>query len=1148
MQDAAALRVAVWDLTSNATGDTSVTRDLMLRQGSAGKAVPHDSDIITPDMLALGAFDQEQIDRIVQAVPGGVRNIQDIYPLSPLQEGLLFHYLLSEGTDTYVMSSLFEFSSRQQIDAWARALQLVIDRHDILRTAVLWEDLTAPVQVVCRSVTLSLQQVWPEQAGSLIEQLKRLMTPGQQRMDLRRAPLVRLIAASDERSGQHFALLQLHHMVCDHQSLKTVLSESLECLLGRVNTLSPPAVYREYVAQSLANARCVEAEAYFRETLGDLHEPTVLFGLQDTHGDGRQLKEAKETLGPALSERIRVQAHRAGVSAARMFHAAWALVVARASGRNDVVFGTVLSVPGYSDDANPMLGMAVNTLPLRLRLHDLTVRELLEQTDLALGELRHYAETSLTLAQKCSGLQGAALFNAILNYRHNRVNPREQLASVGIQEIARSDASTNYPVAMQIDARDEDFELVAQTVGNVDPVRLIGYLRQSASSLADALERVPLARALELAILTESERNSVTRQFNRTDASFPRGQMVHEIFEETVARSPHAQALAFYDECLTYEQLNGRANQMAHYLREQGVGPEQIVAICLERGIELIIAILGTWKAGAAYVPLDPAYPHDRIAFMLEDAAPGVMLTRTTLFEMPVEGKRRVIALDRDWEEIAKRPRQDRPRLQTGVDRLCLAYVIYTSGSTGRPKGVMVQHDTLGNLTYTQRRMFELGMHDRVLQFSSLSFDAFVWEIVTALCAGACLCLATRENLAPSEPLLRTFRSMRITFATLPPVAASALGSSEIEQLRTLVVGGEACPAALVARWANRVRFVNAYGPTEATVCSTMHICRLDEEIVPIGRPIDNTRMYVLDPRGEPVPIGVAGELYIGGAGVGRGYLNRPELTAERFIADRFAAEAGGRLYRSGDWVCWREDGTIEYLGRNDGQVKIRGFRIEVGEIESLLMRHPGVAEAIVTPREGPSGKQLVAYFTARQESPELESLRVHLQDALPSFMVPSAFVMLKRWPMTPSGKIDRRALPAPESSAFIRHEYAAPLGEMEVLLAQIWQSVLGVDRIGRYDRFFELGGQSLAAMYVAMRIQAELEMEVPMRLMLDNPSVEHLAAGIEERLRDQLAQAIEHGGDETARLLEKIDALPDRLVDELMRTLSEGASHNETR
>lgn len=926
-----------------------------------------DCDSISPAMLTLVELEQQQIDSIVETVPGGAKNVQDIYPLSPLQEGMLFHHLLNENGDAYVLSILLELQSRTQADALIMSLQRVIDRHDVLRSAVLWERLPRPVQVVYRQAPLPIEQLVLDPHHDPIAQLKKRMLPQQQRWEIRHAPLVRLQVASDAQGSHWYALLRLHHMICDHQSLRLVLAEALAFLEGREEELPKPVSYRSHIAQMLSNASKGDAEAFFRSKLGKVREPTAPFGLFDVRGDGTQSEEACLTFDPSLSQKVRIQARRLGVSPARLFHAAWGLVVARTSGLNEVVYGTVLlAAQQRSAQAQRMLGMAVNTLPLRLRLKDVTTKELVEQTHRELVELLNHEQVPLTLAQRCSGITGTApLFTAVLNFRHSVPDPdAERARAGGVRLLARGDGRTNYPVAMTIDDLGDGFTLTAQTDRRVDPRRILAYLQTATSSLLESLEHAPETLALSLPILPESERYQISKLFNETQALYPCEKLVHELFERHVAQRPDAVAIVYEGQSLTYGELNRKANQLARYLRQKGIGPDQLVGVCVDRSVEMVVAILGILKSGGAYVPLDPRYPTKRLEYMLKDSAPRLLLTQERLKHKLPETSARLVALDTEWIAIAEYEQQDLASSIPGLSPRQLAYVIYTSGSTGQPKGVMLEHRGLCNLAAMQARVFRVQSDSRILQFASLSFDACTWEWVMALCNGACLCLASQEDLAPGEPLWATLHKHKITHATLPPTSLGALSSHGLHGLTTLVVAGEACPATLVEQWAPGRQFVNAYGPSETTVCASLHVCDVNEKgNPPIGRPISNTRIYILDARGELVPVAVAGEIWVGGVGVARGYLNRADLTMERFLPDPFDADPQARLYRTGDLGRWRLDGTIEYLGRNDQQVKIRGHRIEIEEIEALLLQHAEVKHAAVVAREDvPGEKRLVAY------------------------------------------------------------------------------------------------------------------------------------------------------------------------------------------
>jgi len=604
----------------------------------------------------------------------------------------------------------------------------------------------------------------------------------------------------------------------------------------------------------------------------------------------------------------------------------------------------------------------------------------------------------------------------------------------------------------------------------------------------------------------DSGTRQVLELFNSTDAPFPKDKLIHQLFEEQVRRTPDCAAVVCGGRSLTYLQLDQRADQLAVFLGSKGVGPDTLLGVCMDRSVDLVAAILGILKAGCAYVPLDPTYPAERLAYMLADAKPPTLLTESGVAAAIPQSECEVILLDGFWDRAAKglvgEGAQSRP--QPGN----LAYVIYTSGSTGQPKGVMVSH---GNLVASNvARVAVYGNPGRFLHVSPIGFDSSVAGIFGTLTSGGTLVLARREEMLDPAMLVRMILQHEVTsllciptlYQRLLELAPDAIRESALE---TVIVAGEACAPALVSSSAARcpkVCLFNEYGPTEATVWATVHRCKEDDakSMVPIGAPIANARIYILDTDGQPVRMGVSGEIYIGGEGVARGYLGRPDLTAQRFLPDPFRATPGARMYRTGDVGRWRTDGVVEYLGRNDDQVKIRGFRIELGEIEARIQCHPEVREAIVVAREdAPGATRLVAYLTARDASqaPGAEALRAYLAAALPDCMVPSAFVVLQRFPVTPHGKLDRRALPAPDLASFTGREYEAPRGEAEQLVAGIWQEVLHLERVGRHDDFFELGGHSLLAVDLCIRIQRRLGVEIPLSALIEAPTVERMASWV---------------------------------------------------
>ncbi|MDO8043112.1 non-ribosomal peptide synthetase, partial [Janthinobacterium sp. SUN137] len=1012
----------------------------------------------------------------------------------------------------------FEVDSRAQFDALIEALRKVIARHDALRTAILSENLSVPVQVVYRQVDLSIDMV---ELGDSADARSALVGRFYRPMDLAVAPMLRVSAAQSPQSSKVYVLLHAHHLIEDVTSQLMLVSEVQAHLAGSIDHLAPPVPYREFVAHALHQASNNDAQAYFSKVLGDVTEPTAPFNLLDVHGDGRDMTEGHKVLDAALANAIRQLAKQRKTSPATLFHAAWALVVGACSARDDVVFGTVLSgrLQGTVGARN-MLGMFINTLPLRMKLDGISVDALVAQTEAALREMLPYEQAPLSLAQRCSAMEPSApLFTTLINYRHSALNQETAQAESGGIGLLRSEERTNYPLSLAVDDWGDDFVLAVQGNAQAAPGRICGYMQTALENLVLALVQAPRTPATAVEVLPSQERQQLLVEWNSTAQAYPHGQTLHGLFEEQAQRSPESVALVFGDQSLTYRELNARANGLAHHLIRLGVGLDDRVAICVERSIDMIVGLLGILKSGAAYVPLDPVYPTDRLAYVMEDCQPVALLTQARLRDrlglfQGVHLACPVLTLDADRLDDAAGeawPGNPEPS-RLGLSARNLAYVIYTSGSTGAPKGVMIEHASVVNLILSCIDCYALTSQDRVLQFVSFGFDSSISEIFPALSVGARVVLRPAELKVPDEHFVRFLQQQGITMTDVP-TAFWHLWTQEVQAgrclpgqaLRLVVTGGEKADLRHLAGWLGAAglsqgRWLNTYGPTEATVHATTISfdgkSPLPKQDIPIGKPIANARVYILDSHLRPVPVAVAGEIYIAGAGVARGYLNRPELTAERFISDPFGGQHGARMYKTGDLGRWLADGNIEYLGRNDFQVKLRGFRIELGEIETRIARHEDVKDAMVIVREDIVGdKRLVAYLTVVDgRDVTAAALREHLQASLPEYMVPGAFVVLERFPLTPNGKIDRKALPAPDQSALATGEYEAPQGEVEETLARIWQELLGVERAGRHDNFFELGGHSLQAVRVVSQLRQALGIEVALRDVFMAPTLEGLA------------------------------------------------------
>jgi len=1065
------------------------------RAGANDTDIPEGCQRITPHMLRLVNLTQAEIDHVTRAVAGGTPNIQDIYPLAPLQEGLLFQHRMAErGGDAYVASTLLQIESRERLEGLVAALQNAIDRHDALRTAFLWKDLRQPVQIVLRSATLPVESVALDRRTDVRKQLDSWLN-AEPRIDLESAPPLRLRIAEDPHGGRCYALLQIHHIADDDQSLRILIAEIAAHMNGRADRLRPPGRYRDHIVAVTEHAREADAEAFFRGMLGDIDEPTAPFGITEVRGGIGDIEECRASMDATLAERLRTQAAGLGVSAATLFHAAWGLIVARTSGRSDVAFGSVLLGRLHSDaDVENVVGLFINTMPLCLRLKGVSARALVEQTQAALLELLEYETASLAVAQRCSGIKaGAPLFTALLNFRRGSDLTAEWRRATGVELLASHDR-TNYPLTLSVDDVEQGFELTVHADARIGARRVADYMQIALESLVEALEIAPSREALSLAVLPEREFLQVVREFNATEADYPRDLTVQAVFERQVQNAPDALAVIDGGNSLTYSQLNARANQLAHYLIGKGVGRGDCVPVIMERSVRLLIAQLAILKCGAAYAPIDTRTPRDRRQFMLADSA-----AKCVLSDEPTD----IGGYSTDNPGVS-------------VAACDPAYLMYTSGSTGKPKGVVIAHRGINRLSINGG-YGQIGPGDRVAHCSNPAFDAATFEIWAALLNGATVLIVPQATVLDAQRLADALTRHSVTVLFLTTALFNQHVTTLPEMFSTVnrvFFGGEACDPNVVRkllRGSPPRHLVNAYGPTESTTFATCYpIEAVAEEArsLPIGRPISNTRVYIVNESMQPVPIGVPGEICIAGDGVALGYRNQPELSAQRFVHDPYAAEPGALLYRSGDLGRWRADGFVEYLGRNDQQVKLRGQRIELGEIEAQLILDTQLKEAAVIVRDDGTGeKRLAAYLVAGAGyRPTPAELRERLAIALPEYAIPSAFVMMERLPLTANGKLDRRALPAPGIEAHASRSFEPPQGEVECAVAEIWRRVLRMDRVGRRDNFFELGGHSLLAGRVVAHVSLVLDVDLPLSVVFQNPTIESLGKCILQTIAEDLA------------------------------------------
>jgi amino acid adenylation domain-containing protein len=811
-----------------------------------------------------------------------------------------------------------------------------------------------------------------------------------------------------------------------------------------------------------------------------------------------------------VQEGFRALSRQEGATQFMTFLAAFKALLYRYTSQDDLIVGTPVANRNRLETEG-LIGFFVNSLVLRTDLSgDPSFRELVRRVRrVCLGA---YGRQDLPFDRLVEELRVQRdlsrnpLFQ-VMFVLHNAPLRTVELPGLTLRPFEGDSEAAHFDLTLQI--ADTEHGLTAALVYNTDLFeaatisRMLGHFR----TLLDGIVANPERRLSDLPLLTETERQKLLVEWTGTKTDHPRDLCIHRLFEAQVERTPDAIAVVFDDEQMTYGELNRRSNQLAHHLRALGVGPETLVAICLERSLEMVIGLLGILKAGGAYVPLDPAYPKERLAFMLKDARAPVLLTRERFAAGLAVQNAKVICLDSGWEAIARESGEN-PDSSTRPESL--AYVIYTSGSTGQPKGVLVSHGSIAGHCIDVQRSYELDSRDAVLQFASLSFDVSLEEILPTLIAGARLVVMGPNLWHPAE-FHRKISEFGLTVLNVPTaywqeLAREWAGVTELVpniRPRLFVIGGDTMPPDVLRLWqrtpVSSIRLLNAYGPTEATITATAFEIPPDPagnttyRRVPIGRPLANRAIYILDQNGNPVPIGVHGHLHIGGEGLARGYLNRPDLTAEKFIPDPFSAEPGARMYKTGDLACYRADGNIEFLGRADHQVKIRGIRIELGEVEAVLRRHPAVREAVVLAREdAPGEKRLVAYAVA---DCTIDELRRFLRDKLPESMVPPVVVLLAALPLAPSGKVDRRALPAPDRSRpELEKAFVAPRDDLERQLAHIWEEVLDIRPIGVKDNFFELGGNSLQAVRLFALIEKQLGRKLPLTAVFQGATVEHLA------------------------------------------------------
>ncbi|WP_424921611.1 amino acid adenylation domain-containing protein [Streptomyces sp. wa1] len=1043
--------------------------------------------------------------------------VEDVYPLTPMQSGMLFDALMTGDTGLHLIQFDLVLDHVDEPDLLRRAWQRVAERLPVLRTAVVWADVSNPVQVVRAEATLPVTQYdWRDLPESGRRERWDTLRAADRAAgtDLAAAPLARVAIIRLTDSSVR-VLWSVHHIVMDGWSgaelLAQVAADYARLRDGEGAAPLSRVPFRDYVRwQGEQDQSAVET--YWRGVLGDFTVPTRLPYDRPAAPDyrPRATEWVEVDIAPELSARLGEMAKRTKLTMSTLLQGAWALLLSRYGGGQDVCFGGTVS--GRTPDLagiDSIIGMLVNTLPVLTRVdsgHNLVswLAGLQEEQ----AGARDFEAVSLTQAQSWSGLSaGDSLFDSIIVFENYPFDERAFTAH-GL-ELSHFDTEVGAGAALGVVVLPGDRLTMRlhhdPELFEADSVRRMAeYLRTLLEAFADD----PGRTLGELPALSPAEHRVVMGEVADTAAGHSVEHRIHELFAEQVRLRPDAVAVELDDQRLTYAELDARANQLAHYLIERGVGSDVLVGIAIERSLDLFVAILGILKAGGAYVPLDPDYPADRLAVTLAETRPPVVLAHERGSDRFPRTDADLVFLDRDLPVITTYPVTDPGPRGSARD---LAYVVYTSGSTGRPKGVMVEHRSLYNTVTAVVGPYGLTPSSRVFQLCSMSFDTGVQDLFTTWAAGGTMVVPRPDVARNGAYLVEHMLAGEVTTASIPITVLSSLGAGSLPGMDTIRVGGDVVVPELAEAWARNHRVINNYGPTEAGV--TVSLFEVEpgagHHSVPLGKPLANTRAYVLDDRLSPVPIGVPGELYVGGVGIARGYVDNRARTAERFVADPFGPP-GARLYRTGDVVRWRPDGMLDFVGRADDQVKIRGFRVEPGEIENVLLRHDGVAEAAVSVWPDDKGdKRLVAYVVGRPmtRATTSEELRRHLGASLPDYMIPSAVVLLEHMPLNHNGKLDRSALPAPTRQDGAGAEYVAPRDPTEEALARIWSEVLGIERVGTADNFFALGGDSINSLRTTARMRTAFGVEITPRDVFEEPTIAALAATIHDRI---LARVLE--------------------------------------
>lgn len=1051
-----------------------------------------------PEIIALLKQAQQVTNATASILPA---SRAATIPLSFAQQRLWFLEQLQPGT-IYHIPTAVRLTGDLNVNVLSQALNKIIARHEILRTNFKVID-GQPTQTIAPHRHLSLEPI-DLCTLSLADQQAQIehhaTQTAQTAFDLETDLLLRVRLLQLDAT-KYVILLTLHHMIADGWSMEVLVSELATLYTafaqGKSSPLPPLRIqYADFAVwqRQWLQGKVLETQlAYWKKQLANL--PVIQLPtdyprsrVQSFRGESISFRLAAD-----LSDKLKAIAQAESATLFMTLLSAFKVLLYRYSAQSEIIVGSPIANRNRAE-LEPLIGLFVNNLVLRTNLAgNPSFIEVLRKVRQVTWDAYDYQDLPFEKLVEELQPERDLSYNPLFQVKFRLENaPVDKLEIPGLTLSSLGQVSATAKLDISLDMYETADGLVGGIEYNRDlfAATTIARMVEHFRTLLIGIVAQPTQRISELPLLTQNEQQQILTDWNQTQTPYAQDICFQHIFEAQVEKYPDAIALIYQNQQITYRELNRRSNQLAHYLQKLGVRAEVRVGIWSERSPEMIIAMLGVLKAGGAYVPLDPAYPQERLAFMLADAQVTILIHKSQA--IAPSAALTLIDIEADWEAIA--PASDE-NVIINVDPANLAYLIYTSGSTGVPKGVLISHQGLVNLTADKIRACNVHPDSCVLQFFSFSFDASIPEIIMSLGCGAKLCLGARADLLPGAPLLNLLRQQAVTHITITPSALSALPVAELPALQMVLVGGEAPSPELITRWSYKRRFINAYGPTEVTVNASMVQCS-SEHLLATIRPSANKQLYILDSHLQPVPIGILGELHIGGVGLARGYLHRADLSAEKFIPNPFKAKS--RLYKTGDLACYLPDGSIKLFGRIDEQVKIRGFRVEIGEIETLLNQYPGVQTSVAIVHNT-DAQRLVAYIvSAEKESVQSSQLRRYLKTKLPDYMIPSAFVILDALPLTPNGKIDARALPAPDNTT--EATFIAPRTHIQTKLVEIFADVLQVKSVGIEDDFFELGGHSLLATRLITNLIQVFNTELTVIDLFEAPTVAELAERIEKR------------------------------------------------